>query len=182
MTTEPTPPHSPQPTLHPALAVPLLPFVLVYEGLRWLGRTVRDGLGPVSRVVVWILTPVRVLADLVARVFARAGQALAGVLSALGHALAPAGRALAAPFVRFGRKLSAALWKLDHAVSWVWQQTARARALMARVATAVMAPVQPIGRAVSRLSASVSRRARSVSASVRTLGPRVRNTFRRRAP
>lgn len=123
MTTEPTPP----PKLHPALAVPLLPFVLVYEGLRWLGRTFRDNLGPLSRFVVWILTPVRVLADLVARLVGRAGRALAAALAAVGHALAPLGRVLAAPFLWLGRKLSAALWKLDHAAARAWQQTARAR-------------------------------------------------------
>jgi len=189
MTTEPTPPQPPD-KLHPALAISLLPFVLVHEGLRWLGRTVRDGLGPVSRFVVWVLTPVRVLSDLVARLVGRAGQALAGALAAVGHLIAPLGRALAAPFLWFGRKLSAGLWKLDHAAGWAWQQTARARAAIARVAARVMhtvrslgsvavAPFRPIGRAASRMRNAIGSRARRFSASLRTLGARARRTFRR---
>lgn len=187
MTTEPTPP---PPKLHPALAVQLLPFVLVYEGLRWLGRTVRDGLGPLSRFVVRVLAPVRVLADLIAAVFGRAGSALAGALAAVGHALAPAGRALATPFIWFGRRLSAALWKLDHAAGWAWEQTARIRAAVARVAarvlgtvrdlgSAALAPFRPIGRAARRTRHAIGSRARGISAYVRRLGARTRRTFRR---
>jgi hypothetical protein len=68
LNSQPSSATAPEPQkLHPLLAVPLLPFVLVYEGLRWAGRAIRASLPPVTRFLAWLFTPLRVLADAVGR-------------------------------------------------------------------------------------------------------------------
>lgn len=176
MTADP-PPEPPK--LHPAVAAPLLPFVLVYEGLRWVGRAVASGLPPVGRFLAWVLTPLRVLADAVGGVLAWIGHGCRRVLAGARDVLAPTVRLLTAPLSWLGRKISRLLWKLDHGVARLWQQTSTVRRAVARVADAVlgaarhfcsmaMAPFRPLGRV-----------ARRVSLAVRTFSARIRRTFRR---
>lgn len=176
MTSDP-PPEPPK--LHPAVAAPLLPFVLAYEGLRWLGRTVMAGLPPLGRLLAWLLTPLRVVADAVGRVLGWIGHGCRRMLAAVRDALAPAARLVTAPLYWLGRRISRVLWRLDHGVAWLWRQTSTARLKLARVASAVLAGVRGLGEAAMAPFRPIGRGARRLSLAVRTFAARVRRTFRR---
>lgn len=163
MTTDPEEPAR----LHPAIAAPLLPFVLVYEAFRWCGRRVSATFPHVGRFLGWLFTPVRLLAEPVGRVLGWVGDGCRRMLSALGDAVGPAIRFLSAPLFWLGRGLSKLMWKLDHGVNRLWQLTSSFRLAVGRLADAALAPFRPLTQAARRLSAAV-----------RTFAARVRRTFR----
>lgn len=108
------------PRVHPILAIPLLPFVLAWDILRWIGRQLERGLAAVGRFIWWLLTPVR-------WVVAQLWLGLVWVARQIGHGLrwffttliAPVLVVLLIPFVYVGQWVGLALVWVGRGLAWV---------------------------------------------------------------
>lgn len=150
--------------LHPILAVPLVPFVMLGDLFRWIGRGLARVFGrtfeAIGKVLWWLLTPFRWL-------FAQLGRGLAWIFDTL---LAPLLRLLARPFVWLGQgvawlvtrfvSLLAAGWKavwgfIGPTLVAAWNLATRiASAIwrgLAYVARLVWWPFRMIGRGLAAL-------------------------------
>jgi len=170
-----TTPERPTPRLHPILALPLVPFVLLRDALAWLGRTIgaafKAVMTAVGRFFWWLLTPVRWLAAQTWALLAALGRGLWRLLGPLRRALGTALKwlviALLWPFAMVFEGLSWLLVRLARGVAavarWVWRWLEPAWRVAERMAAAiwrfvarvcglvwqgVVAVVRPIWRAV----------------------------------